>query len=523
MLTTTLIAWVLAACLVGLGGYGAWRALFRDCAKGRRRCPRCWYDMTGVSGLTCPECGRVASAERRLLRTRRHKLRFAACLLLILIGSLLPWGDRVRLHGWAAVPTPILFAAIPFSELGDAHRTQLVLRIDKGLSPLEVKLLDRSLALAIRYGRNKPMAAGCPDQLIWNKGYEAPHSTRALVDTVFDSKQPDQARELSIYTLSMMTMGDPSYVDFWKGVLTAGFGPGPRATAAAMLGHMEEGAASALEVLVKALDDPDPGVVEQAAFAVGRLRAAAKPALPRLIRILESNNGRAASNVAFGLTYMGSDALPAIPALIEEARTNQSRAFIIIHLGAIGPAAVDAVPQLLTTAEDSSYRVRYESLVAVALILHHFPDHPRRGEAVAAMLNHLDDPHKAVQGEMLRALFLIDWNPGERAGEMRRRGDALGHSSAVWGMLLESRAKGTLPAAEEALIDELRKGVSYDRSEEQEAAIEAIGHLRCERSLPVLETFCADRRQIKRDAESQMRYGEARRSIRQIRTGVRTP
>src|SRR5438309_1158927 len=33
-------------------------SLFHDRPKGRRRCPRCWYDMRGVPSLLCPECGR---------------------------------------------------------------------------------------------------------------------------------------------------------------------------------------------------------------------------------------------------------------------------------------------------------------------------------------------------------------------------------------------------------------------------------------------------------------------------------
>ena len=33
-------------------------AMFGDRARGRRRCPRCWYDMSGATLLKCPECGR---------------------------------------------------------------------------------------------------------------------------------------------------------------------------------------------------------------------------------------------------------------------------------------------------------------------------------------------------------------------------------------------------------------------------------------------------------------------------------
>jgi len=54
-------------------------------------------------------------------------------------------------------------------------------------------------------------------------------------------------------------------------------------------------------------------------------------------------------------------------------------------------------------------------------------------------------------------------------------------------------------------------------------AIEALGLLRCERAIGVLEVFCEEPRQARGDADSQARYYEARQAIRQIRTGVRVP
>lgn len=51
-------------------------ALFWDSLTRRKehqhRCPRCWYAMTGVPGLRCPECGFVARDPRALRRVRRH-------------------------------------------------------------------------------------------------------------------------------------------------------------------------------------------------------------------------------------------------------------------------------------------------------------------------------------------------------------------------------------------------------------------------------------------------------------------
>ena len=44
-----------------------------DRARGRLRCPRCWYDMQGGAGLVCPECGHEAKSAVAFSRSRRPK------------------------------------------------------------------------------------------------------------------------------------------------------------------------------------------------------------------------------------------------------------------------------------------------------------------------------------------------------------------------------------------------------------------------------------------------------------------
>jgi hypothetical protein len=91
-------------------------AIFGDRARGRRRCPRCWYDMRGVPGLVCPECGREARSERKLHR-RRRRWRWAALGLALLA---MGWGVRPVsrwIIGWPEqAPTIILIALLPWLE-----------------------------------------------------------------------------------------------------------------------------------------------------------------------------------------------------------------------------------------------------------------------------------------------------------------------------------------------------------------------------------------------------------------------
>src|SRR5688572_20783461 len=79
------LAWWGVGGLTGLVGLALLvPALFRDRARGRRRCPRCWYEFGGVPGLRCPECGATASSERWLGRTRRHwRCAAVGCVLLL--------------------------------------------------------------------------------------------------------------------------------------------------------------------------------------------------------------------------------------------------------------------------------------------------------------------------------------------------------------------------------------------------------------------------------------------------------
>ncbi len=65
------VAWTLVGVAALAFAVGAW-AVRGDPSRGRRRCPRCAYDMGGLTGLRCPECGRDARAERALFRTRRR-------------------------------------------------------------------------------------------------------------------------------------------------------------------------------------------------------------------------------------------------------------------------------------------------------------------------------------------------------------------------------------------------------------------------------------------------------------------
>ena len=121
--------------VLGWAGFGiglvvaAW-ALLWDRARGRLRCPKCWYDMTGAKqeesdALRCPECGRQVRRKKELRRTRRRWRWGIPAVFVMAIGLIAgtmhdPAGVRSR--GWAAlIPTPVLVVVAPVDNLIIAH------------------------------------------------------------------------------------------------------------------------------------------------------------------------------------------------------------------------------------------------------------------------------------------------------------------------------------------------------------------------------------------------------------------
>lgn len=92
-----------------------WLAFFGDRAKGRKRCPKCWYDMNAAPapGLTCSECGHVCKKASQLYKARwRWKPVFmgtVACLLTFAVSN---WAN-LRAGAWMKlVPSTVLYLAV---------------------------------------------------------------------------------------------------------------------------------------------------------------------------------------------------------------------------------------------------------------------------------------------------------------------------------------------------------------------------------------------------------------------------
>lgn len=153
--------WLAAALLGSLSLFILYRALFRDRSRGRRRCPKCWYDMSGASGLVCPECGRDAKREKRLYRTRR-RMRWVVVGVFLVLTSIGLWKTPVvRRDGWPRlVPTWALVVLFPYcvEEMKETPSGSVLAEFElRGLQERAVHARPRSTP-------KFPMSA--PDQLV---------------------------------------------------------------------------------------------------------------------------------------------------------------------------------------------------------------------------------------------------------------------------------------------------------------------------------------------------------------------
>ncbi len=89
----------------------AW-ALFGDRARGRLRCPKCWYDMQGASGDQCPECGFSAKSEKQWGRTRRRRKIGALAILICLLVGVWPFWRGLLRQSVGGLPSTVLIVLL---------------------------------------------------------------------------------------------------------------------------------------------------------------------------------------------------------------------------------------------------------------------------------------------------------------------------------------------------------------------------------------------------------------------------
>jgi HEAT repeat protein len=320
------IYWALGT-LVGLAGLAllAW-SLFADRPRGRRRCPKCWYDLSGSPQLTCSECGHVAGRARALRRTRRRWRWAIAALLLAGVGYGIAVTPRCRGHGWrGSVPTTLLLVAQPWLD-------------DHLAGSLEVRVMTRK-------------------SWMWQRAWYA----RSWESTYLEAQ--GKARGAALHVIGLV---GPAAEGCLPTVFAAARDQDPfiRSTAAYAMGLILSDSEASLPVLVNLLRDEDGAVRGNAAWALWtfsrEFRGQAEDAVPALTESLNDESEWVRLHSAVALGWITGDARHAVSETLRAlaSSTPDLGIYGTITLGELDPALEGIVPTLCKAAAHPDARVR---------------------------------------------------------------------------------------------------------------------------------------------------------------------
>lgn len=111
----TWLSYLIGGCLAVLGLGVVLFAMFKGRSRGRKRCPRCWYDMSASPTLLCSECGRTARSPRHLLKTRRRWRLAVVGMMVVLLGGATAVGPAAYTGKWVEyTPASVLNFGLSF-------------------------------------------------------------------------------------------------------------------------------------------------------------------------------------------------------------------------------------------------------------------------------------------------------------------------------------------------------------------------------------------------------------------------
>ena len=144
-----------------------------------------------------------------------------------------------------------------------------------------------------------------------------------------------------------------------------------RAGAAEALGRVGPGASDAVPALVEALGDPISWVRLQSATALVAIKPQSRDAADGFTRALGDSREEVRAVAAIGLSQYGTSAANVVPALrplLANDPYPAVRVAVAKALGAIGPPARAALPELLSAQRDTDFAVRAAVRDAIAKI-----------------------------------------------------------------------------------------------------------------------------------------------------------
>jgi hypothetical protein len=398
------LLWLLGGVLVAGGSIWTARALVWDRARGRRRCAACWYDMAGLPGLTCPECGRAAGHERRLARTRRYWRRAVVGALVVSVGTAGLLTPRLRRRGWiGAVPTPVLNLVLSFF---DQQADALFQSNQTGLGPGVRATMSSGSALgsyrSVVIGGGVASTGGMS---AWERLLIARHCSRALreearaergkITGTFDFG--GSSRRWPLYS-TLQGLGDESRVAVPTLIDVIERGPFiDRVEAMTTLSGIGAAAHAAVPALRRVIDEDVNGA--QVAAAIGKILGAADDR-GGLQALLGERSRLLRVAGATGLKDMKGRAAPAVGALVRAVEADPEIAGVV--MAALESVGARAVPGLSRLLRAGTPRLRVSAAATI-----HSLHAGSEDEAAAVLAGLVDDPDRGLRDSALMVLAQI--------------------------------------------------------------------------------------------------------------------
>jgi hypothetical protein len=313
-------------------GVLSWRG---ERSRGRRRCPKCWYDMKG-SGLVCPECGHDAKAVKNLYRARRRRLGLAAAVVL-LIGAYGVWVvPRVRAGGpVAAVPTWVLIAGLRWWP--DWMTIEDSGKYDDDWTLYGRVVQQRTWQVERWWLRKRARGIVASGPGVWGLA-------RAAEFLDGDGEDKDLAPAMHVAVVRGLVDMDQAVRNK---ACEAVFPTGDSVPRAALRPY--------LPVLLERLDDSSLAVREMAVFYITHSGDDAGGAVPRIIECIRTHSPMSAFGFVMGLERLCGESAVAVHQVIDASRDENPvvRRACAIALGAEKAIRVGAADRLLEMLDDA--------------------------------------------------------------------------------------------------------------------------------------------------------------------------